>query len=680
MEFKINKYFLFLLLLTIFCSLNCSSYNFPVPSAVKGKMDLRRWDFEKIGNAALNGEWEFYWNKTLSPEEITKPGKAAPNYFILPSQWNGIKNTELKNLPPFGTATYRLRVKLPPYNLKETRILTLKLQDIHSCYKLWINGRLFLEKGKFSEEPGLTEPAIGREVVSFEADSLDLDIVINTANFFDLNEAGVDEEIFLGTEQNIMLASHEKNFFYLAGFGILLIMSLYHFLLFIIRKNEKQYLYFSVICLLLSMQTICEGDKYIFYLWPGLSPSLYLKIWLASLSVVAVLFRFYFIFFPGEFDKKIVNLITAVFIIQVLYLAVFPIESYMPFIYPTFYFTLAALLYLLAGLFMALLRKRKHSVLVFAGILLPLIAGVNDLLYGLAIIYTGYYCSVGFILLIFSQSYFLALRYTESFRKAENLSLELEESNRLLDRKVEERTAELKKTNDELHRVIAVKNRFFSIIAHDMKNLFQSMLGYSDLIIMRTEEKDQQEINEDALIIKGTTQKAYSLMENLLEWSLAETGNLSFIREELKLKEIVVENTGLLEAYSRAKNVCINTEVKDEIIINADRRMLNTVLRNLLSNAVKYSYSGSAVEVMAERINGSAVITVSDKGKGIEKEKLNSLFSLSAVQSTPGTNNEKGTGLGLILVHEFVQRHNGEISVSSKQGCGTSVKIILPLN
>ncbi|HEX2866575.1 MAG TPA: sensor histidine kinase [Ignavibacteriales bacterium] len=658
----------------------CSQNRGIVPKAEKGIIDLSSWDFEKDGIAALNGQWEFYWNQIIKPEEFQSAGDSNLHYFELPSQWNGIKNTELKDLPPMGKATYRLKVKLPHNDSKQVRTLCLKLQDIHSSYRLWLNGRLYLEKGKFSEVPGKSVPASGRELVSFEDSSATLEIVINAVNYFDINESGIDEEIFLGTEHSIILESQMKNFFYLVSFGILLIMGLYHFLLFIIRRKEREYLYFSIICLLLAVQTICEGDKYIFYILPGLSVSFYLKIWLASISVVAVLLRFFRIIFPQELNKKAVNFFTVVFIIQVAFIFTFPIEYYMPYMYKTFYFALIGVGYLFYGLLLALLRRRKHSALVFAGMLLPLLAGANDLLYGLAIIYTGYYGSVGFVLLIFSQSYFLSLRYNESYVEVENLSRELEHTNRSLDNKVEERTRELKAVNAELSKTVAIKNKFFSIIAHDMKNLFQSMLGYSDLIILTSEENEQPEINEGALVIRDITKKAYNLMENLLEWSLAETGNIQMQKEPLNVRALITENTELLDAYSRSKNVCLKVRADESMRIDADRRMLNTVLRNLISNAIKYSYSGSNVTISAEEENRRLIIRVRDEGLGIEKEKLGKIFLAETVQSTPGTNKEKGTGLGLLLVKEFVQQHKGTISVSSEVGKGTTFEINLPVS
>ncbi|HEX2963695.1 MAG TPA: sensor histidine kinase [Ignavibacteriales bacterium] len=664
----------------MFFSAGCRQNNKIIPQAQKGIIDLSSWDFDNDGLAELNGQWEFYWNKILTPGEFQTSDNSRLHYFELPSQWNGIKNTELKNLPPLGKATYRLIVKLPKNNSRRVRTLCLKFQDIHSSYKVWLNGRLYLEKGTFSEVPEKCIPASGREAVSFEDSSASLEIVINAVNFFDTNEAGIDEKILLGTEQGVILESQLKNFFYLVSFGILLIMGLYHFLLFIIRRKEREYLYFSVICLLLAVQTICEGDKYVFYILPGLSVSFYLKAWLASISVVAVLLRFFRIIFPDELNKTAVNFFTAAFIFEVLFLFIFPIEYFMPFIYPTFYFSIIVVGYLFYGLFLALLRKRKHSVLVFAGMLLPLLAGINDLLYGLAIIYTGYFGSVGFILLIFSQSYFLSLRYNESYMEVESLSKELEAANRSLDSKVEERTLELKAVNAELSKTIAIKNKFFSIIAHEMKNLFQSMFGYSDLIIMKSEKDEQQEINEGALVIKDTTTKAYNLMENLLEWSLSETGNIRLKKELLNLKSVVNENVELMDAYGRAKHVCLSARVDESLQISADKRMLNTVLRNLISNAIKYSFSDSTVTVRAEKQDTNIIIFVSDEGMGIESEKLDKIFMSETVQSTPGTNKEKGTGLGLLLVKEFVQKHNGTISASSEIGKGTTFEITLPVS
>jgi signal transduction histidine kinase len=271
------------------------------------------------------------------------------------------------------------------------------------------------------------------------------------------------------------------------------------------------------------------------------------------------------------------------------------------------------------------------------------------------------------------------IRYNDSYRKIENLSQELETANRFLDHKVEERTLALKEANTQLSKTIAIKNKFFSIIAHDMKNLFQAMLGYSDLIIMKTGEDRQQDINEDATVIKDTTKKAYNLMENLLEWSLAETGGITLKKEKLKLKDVIKESVELLDAYCRSKKVYLSLEIDGDLSLTADKRMMNTIFRNLISNAVKYSFKESAVKIGAVKNNNCIVVSVSDCGKGIEKEKLNNLFRPESVESTPGTDKEKGTGLGLLLVNEFVQRHKETISVESEVNKGTTFNISLPL-
>lgn len=167
-------------------------------------------------------------------------------------------------------------------------------------------------------------------------------------------------------------------------------------------------------------------------------------------------------------------------------------------------------------------------------------------------------------------------------------------------------------------------------------------------------------------------------MENLLEWSLSETGNIRLEKEVLNLNAVISENVELMDAYCRAKHVCLTALVDESLQIAADKRMLNTVLRNLISNAIKYSFSNSTVTIRAEERNNNIIIFVSDQGLGIGKEKLNNIFMAETVQSTPGTNKEKGTGLGLLLVKEFVQKHNGTISASSEIGKGTTFEITLP--
>ena len=232
--------------------------------------------------------------------------------------------------------------------------------------------------------------------------------------------------------------------------------------------------------------------------------------------------------------------------------------------------------------------------------------------------------------------------------------------------------ADLEVSNNSLQEAIDTKNRFFSIIAHDLRSPFNVLIGFSRLLQHDYEQYDEVErrnmVQEIAKVIGNT----YRLLENLLEWSRAQTGKLVFKPEPIDLKSLVGEVATFTAEGFMNKHIQVDLDGVPEIEVRADRNMLSTILRNLISNAGKFSNPGGLIEVTASRDSRWIRISVRDHGVGIEKEKLESLFDSIAGESTRGTCNEPGTGLGLRLSKEFAEMHGGEIQVQSTPGSGTT--------
>jgi len=265
-----------------------------------------------------------------------------------------------------------------------------------------------------------------------------------------------------------------------------------------------------------------------------------------------------------------------------------------------------------------------------------------------------------------------AIRSFEQEKTIINQNIELKELNSSLEIKVDQRTKELKELN-------ATKDKFFSIIAHDLKNPFNTLMGFSELMINNLDAYDRQQITEFVNIIHLTSKNAYSLLENLLEWSRSQTGRIQLRPENINLYNLVVENISLLTGIANNKDIKMVNEVKRDTIALADRNMINTVIRNLLSNALKYTSKGGTVKISSELKDDRAVIRIADTGVGIQEENLEKLFRIDINFSTRGTEDEAGTGLGLILCKEFIQRNKGEIEVASTFGIGSEFSFSLPL-
>lgn len=248
----------------------------------------------------------------------------------------------------------------------------------------------------------------------------------------------------------------------------------------------------------------------------------------------------------------------------------------------------------------------------------------------------------------------------------------LEKANEELELKVKERTSELEELN-------ANKDKLFSVIAHDLKSPFTAILGYSDYLSQDIEELSKEEIKSYASSINTSAVNIFKLLSNLLEWSVLQTTGKKYHPEIFNLNSLVEKNVELFEIIAIDKNIKLWSDIKTEINLCADRNMTESILRNLISNALKFTHEKGSIKITAERKNDFAEICVSDNGIGMSEKEIEKLFQLSKEMSREGTNNEKGTGLGLILCKEFVEKNGGKIWVESRESNGSKFIFTLPL-
>ncbi len=234
------------------------------------------------------------------------------------------------------------------------------------------------------------------------------------------------------------------------------------------------------------------------------------------------------------------------------------------------------------------------------------------------------------------------------------------------------------KYNQELEKLNNDKNKFFNIIAHDLKSPFNSIMGFSELLVEQVKEKDYENIYKYAGIIRQSSQLAMDLLTNLLEWSRAQTGRMDYSPEHFDLAHFIKENLRIFNDIVGQKSITITKDLPNDVVVFADKSMLSTVIRNLISNAVKFTREGGEVIVLARQTPEETIVSVRDNGLGIAPGRIDKLFRIDTNASTPGTNNEKGTGLGLILCKEFVEKHGGRIWVDSEEGKGSTFCFTLP--
>ncbi len=232
--------------------------------------------------------------------------------------------------------------------------------------------------------------------------------------------------------------------------------------------------------------------------------------------------------------------------------------------------------------------------------------------------------------------------------------------------------------NKKLNELNATKDKFFSIIAHDLKNPFSVLMGFSEMLLESFRENTEEENLESISALHESSKRGYKLLENLLDWSRSQRGKIDFRPVKLNIKEVSENIIQLLEMTAKKKNISLTSKVDENIFANADMNMVSTTIRNITSNALKFTNPGGYVEIDAEYKSDRVEVRVIDNGIGIEKDDLKKLFRIDVHHSTAGTASESGTGLGLIICKEFIEKNSGTINVESTPGEGTQFHIQLP--
>jgi PAS domain S-box-containing protein len=235
-------------------------------------------------------------------------------------------------------------------------------------------------------------------------------------------------------------------------------------------------------------------------------------------------------------------------------------------------------------------------------------------------------------------------------------------------------------SEQRLRELNSTKDKFFSIIAHDLRSPFNSIMGLCEVLSERIVEKNYENIEQYSKAIISAARKTFTLLENLLEWTQLQTGRIRFNPTQFDLTIIINDNIELFGSSANQKEITIEAEIEPDLNIYADFNMINTVVRNLLSNAIKYTSKDGIIKIHASQNNHETVFSIQDTGVGIKEQDIDKIFRIDVQYSTLGTADESGSGIGLILCKEFIERHNGKIWVESQLGKGSIFRVTIPRN
>ncbi|MCG8334149.1 MAG: ATP-binding protein [Proteobacteria bacterium] len=404
------------------------------PLAKNGILDLSEAELNKGELVKLDGEWEFYWNKLYTPETFRTSGvEPAPLYFAIPACWNEGYLIDGQELDGVGYATFRLRIR----GLSENKLAAFQVPLMNTSYRLWANGNLISTNGVVGASKVEVIPQyLPKTVVTDVADN-EIELVLQISNFHHYN-GGIWQSIKIGYVDDVLNDSRMKTAFDLFTIGAILIMALYHFGLYALRRKEVSPLFFGLFCLVVAFRISIIGSGIFAELFPGFSWELMIKLNYFTLFFgLAYYCAFIQSLYPLEFSRKVLNFIVVITVGYVLFTVLTPATVFPA--YLTYYQLLmvASSVYTMYALVLAIIRGREGAGGILGGCAIIIITLVNDILYNQEIIYTGEFVGIGLLCMIFFQSYVLSSKFSKAFDMVEELSIHL-------DHLVKERTAAIK--------------------------------------------------------------------------------------------------------------------------------------------------------------------------------------------------------------------------------------------
>lgn len=276
----------------------------------------------------------------------------------------------------------------------------------------------------------------------------------------------------------------------------------------------------------------------------------------------------------------------------------------------------------------------------------------------------------------------LTQKNEELLNAMKNLEAQAQHLNKLYSQLIQNENV-LKATNDELVKINQEKDKFFSIISHDLRSPFAGFVTLTDLITKNINAFTKEELLELIESLNNNAQSTYSLLEDLLEWARSQMGRIKINIEKVDIATITYETLYSMSNLAEQKEITLEHNIDRNTFVECDRNMISTVVRNIISNAIKFTNINGKITLYSEIIETSLMkkywrVSVEDTGVGMSDEQLKNLFSLSLYNSTTGTANEKGTGLGLVISNDFIQKMNGRMWVESQVGKGSVFHIELP--
>jgi signal transduction histidine kinase len=660
------------------------------PSVIKGVLDLRDIHNRNSFIINLNGEWEFYWMKMLHPHDFKGQLLPKPDlYGKVPSYWTDYSNNNIRT-QKFGYATYHLTILFPKDINKR---LAFDIPVFDSSYDLWVNDSLLTSNGQPGKSAEETKPGYAPGFNRYTPVSDTLSIVINVSNYHH-RRGGFWVPMQLGTFSEVQKIKANKWAGEYATMSLLGGFALFFMIFFFMYPKDRIMAFFSLALIGLALRPLFTS-QFLIYDFYDVGWEWTVKLEYLCLFIVMIGWTWFAdSLYPSKMIRISSYFITFVFSAATITTLLFPVRIFAYSIIAYYPSMMILILYVLFMSFSGMLKKRVSDAVYFSAFLLFSIGAVHDILVSLGKSQgrIGYVMSFVVVIFIFIQAVLLLYKWITAYYEKERLHNELEFLNKNLEKLVNERTLELKTRNEEIEKqnsrialqnkqlseTLQLKNKIFSVIAHDLRSPVVNILYMLNLL---KEEEYKEKYDTFANSSIQYAQLVINLLENMLVWGRGQEDKIKFSPEKHDLANIILTNLSIFKETSDRKDISVNFTQIGSSLAYFDKDLIDIVIRNLLSNAVKYTNRGGRISILVKDRSGNGdgvLLKICDNGVGIPSVKQKYLFTFTEIESTPGTENEKGTGLGLKLCQELININMGKISVESKEGEGTCFMITLP--
>jgi len=677
-----------------------SAPDFPKFQSEEGNLDLTQVHVSE-NPQKLKGEWAFYWQEMLSPEDIQIRSARDGNHdrwISIPGSWLGYR-MDGQQLDGKGFATFRVVIELSEQDRNER--LALRLPTIFHAYKLWVNGELLAEVGAVGQDKSSVTPQLATKLVFFQPKNDRVELVMQVANFHH-KRGGITKYIEFGGSDVLTVRTNLKIAAEMFIIASLLVIGVYHMLLFILRRKDRATLYFGLFTLLFGIRSLLVGEHLITHLWPAIPWELQFKFEYLILCSSGYIITMYFdCIFPNYVSRCFrlgSRIATGALCLVVI---VTPALIYSKLLLMIGLIVILHMVYLMVGLGHAAIRHMEGALIFLLVSVVALVTVVNDFLYYNEWSRIGNTSPLGLLVFTIAQMILLSSRFTRAASNEERIARELQvannkltEMNMNLERTVQDRTQALSAAHDDLRtsydRLLHSeqgRKKLLAYITHDLRMPLSSMLGYVEAV----QDGVKPERNEQYLkYIRDNTIRINRMIEELSFLSHLETGQVSFRMEPVHVSHFL---RGFFEQYElvvRDAGLDFMLDIGDGEdqrpnmpVVEMDAQRLDQALFNLVSNAMKFTSRGGLVRIAlaVDEVNDTryAIISVQDSGMGIPPDQLEQIFDRNYKYDRPGVETGvEGSGLGLAICREIVQAHGGTVRAESDGKTGSIFYVSLP--